>query len=617
MRTPAVASPGADVTPGSGIVRRLPALPRPTVAALLATGVFVAALLVPVVVSAGLALALDGRVMPRVEVAGVDVGLLTAAEAEARLRGTLPDVTTGYLVISLDGERTRVPLAEVGRDHDYAGLVAAALAVGRGGDLWADGQARLAALAFGSYVPDAVAVDRALLDRLVVDTATRAYTPPIDAAVITNPNGTYAIRLPETGRRIHPDVIRAAVLSAALQPQPAEPVAELATEPIPFIVTQVHAAEAAGAARAMFASPLALTDGGDAFVVEANDVRAAITFGIRLDGSYGVLLDRAVLAEALGAHASAIHREPQDATFTFNGATPTGVQAAVTGRGLNVPATVAAMVDGHEQRGAGIEITGVPLAASVVEPGLTTATASELLPQLVRLSTWTTRYVPSPGNGFGANISIPAMDIDRMVILPGEDFDFWRDIGPVTFERGFSYGAAIIDGRSTGNLAIGGGICSTSTTIFNTALRAGLQMGARANHYYYIDRYPMGLDATVFANSTFEQSMTFTNDTDGPIVIRSFASPGVVRFDLWGLPTNRVVTFSTPVIWNRTYGVDTVQRTPSLPTGTAKRVEYPHHGFSVTVTRTVRDGTSGEVIHNNVYNSYYQTVNGVTLVGTG
>ena len=101
-----------------------------------------------------------------------------------------------------------------------------------------------------------------------------------------------------------------------------------------------------------------------------------------------------------------------------------------------------------------------------------------------------------------------------MVILPGENFDFWRDIGPVTFERGYSYGGAIIDGRSTGDQAIGGGICSTSTTLFNTALRAGLQMDARANHYYYIDRYPMGLDATVFATDTFSQSMGFTNDTD-------------------------------------------------------------------------------------------------------
>jgi vancomycin resistance protein YoaR len=617
MRTPAVASPGADVTPRSVIARRLDALPRSAALALLAAGVFLAMLLVPIVVSGGLGIVLEGRVMPRVAIAGVDVGLLNAAEAETRLRERLPDITTGHLVITLDGEATRVPLTEVGRDHDYAGLVASALAVGRTGDPWADGQDRLAALVLGTQIPDVVAVDPERLDQLVVDTATRTFTPPIDAAVVTNPDGTYAVTPPLEGRRIHPDVIRAAVVAAVLEPGADEPAIALTSEPIPITVTQGHAAAAAGAARAMFATPLRLVDGSDAYVVEADVIRAALSFGTRIDDSYGVLFDRAVLAEALSAHVTAIHRNPQDATFTFNGATPNGVQAAVTGRDLNVPGTVAAMIDGLELRGEGVATPEVALAATVVEPSLTTAAATEILPQLVRLSTWTTRYVPSSGNGFSRNISIPAMDIDRMVIMPGEDFDFWRDIGPVTAARGYSYGGAIIDGRSTGDQAIGGGICSTSTTIFNTALRAGLQMGARANHYYYIDRYPMGLDATVFATSTYEQSMTFTNDTAGPVVIRSFASPGLVRFDLWGLPTNRVVTFSAPTTWGHRNAADTVQYTSTMPAGTSKRVEFPHHGFSVSVTRTVRDATTGEVIHSNIYNSYYQTVNGVTLVGTG
>ena len=36
-------------------------------------------------------------------------------------------------------------------------------------------------------------------------------------------------------------------------------------------------------------------------------------------------------------------------------------------------------------------------------------------------------------------------------------------------------------------------------------------MGARRNHYYYIDRYPIGLDATVFkSGSGSTQTMSFT-----------------------------------------------------------------------------------------------------------
>jgi vancomycin resistance protein YoaR len=331
-----------------------------------------------------------------------------------------------------------------------------------------------------------------------------------------------------------------------------------------------------------------------------------------------VILNRTTLSGAVDQLGVAIQGEPTNAGFAFNGdGPPSGIIPAIRGRTLNVAGTVDAIVAGLHRRGAGRDVPGVVLSASFVEPTLTTADAEAILPNLVRLSTWTTYYVPGDGNGYGANISIPAVDIDGMVILPGETFDFWRDIDPVTPEHGYTYGGAIIGGRSTGGVALAGGICSTSTTLFNTALRAGLQMDARMNHYYYIDRYPMGLDATVFETDYFSQTMSFTNDTEGPLIIRSFTDWGLVRFDLWGLPINRVVSFTNPIVTNRTYAIETIEYTSSLPTGTSQRVEYMHHGFDVTVTRVVTDGTTGEVIHQDTYDSSYKTVNGIILVGTG
>ena len=153
------------------------------------------------------------------------------------------------------------------------------------------------------------------------------------------------------------------------------------------------------------------------------------------------------------------------------------------------------------------------------------------------LASWTTWYVPGEGNFWNANIHIPAWDLDGKVIAPGEWFEFWQGIGPVTLERGYGYGGAIIGGRSVPNGALAGGICSTSTTLFNAAMRAGLEIGKRTNHSYYIDRYPMGLDATVLKTDTWETDMTFRNDTENPIVIRSYTGNGWVRFDIWASPT--------------------------------------------------------------------------------
>ena len=616
MRSPAVVTPEAELTPGADRLRRVH-VPPLAAGALLSAAVFAGMVAIPVLVSAGMGLAFDGRVMPRVEVAGVDVGFLTATQAEAQLRERLPDLGAGELTIVVDGVPSTVPLSRVGRDHDYSALIQAAMAVGRSGNAWADGQQRLATLIMGSQVADAAIVDPERLDRLVIDTATQTFVPPTEAAVVTNPDGTYAIATPADGRRVDPAAIRTALMAALVGPAAGAPVAELTSEPVPFTITRAQAAHAAAAARAMVGAPLALADGDDTYTVASDDIQAAIGFGVGPDDEYGVILDRIALSATVSTLADGIRRDPTDAGFIFNANGPSAVQPAVRGRALNVEGTVSAIVAGLERRGRGIEVPAVALSASFVEPILTTAGATEILPDLIRLSTWTTWYVPSDGNGYGANISIPAMDLDGMVILPGEDLDFWRDIGPVTFERGYTYGGAIIGGRSTGGVALAGGICSTSTTLFNTALRAGLQMGERMNHYYYIDRYPTGLDATVFATDYFTQTMSFTNDTDSPLIIRSYASPGMVRFDLWGLPTNRVVTFSQPAMWNATYGHDTVEYTSSLRTGVSQRVEYIHNGFEVNVVRTVRDATTNEVIHTETYYSNYKTVNGVVLVGTG
>lgn len=230
------------------------------------------------------------------------------------------------------------------------------------------------------------------------------------------------------------------------------------------------------------------------------------------------------------------------------------------------------------------------------------------------MSSWTTYYVPGEGNFWGANISIPARDIDRKVLAPGEWFDFWNAIGPVTTARGYGQGGAIIGGRSVADGAIAGGICSTSTTIFNAALRAGLEIGQRTNHYYYINRYPMGLDATVFQTDSYTLTMSFRNDTRSPIIIRSYTGAGFVRFDLWGVPDGRTVALTRPIVTNRRAAKETTVVSSDLKAGQARRVEYPHDGFDASVTRYVRDA-AGTLIHQDLFNSAYRPVAGITEVG--
>ena len=108
--------------------------------------------------------------------------------------------------------------------------------------------------------------------------------------------------------------------------------------------------------------------------------------------------------------------------------------------------------------------------------------------------------------------------------------------------------------------------------------------------------------------------MRFRNDTAYPLLIRGTTGVDFVRFEIWGPPTGRTVTFSRPIVKNVVQATDSVQETTSIPAGTKKRIEYPVSGMQVWVTRTVRDA-AGTVIHSDTWYSNYKRVNGILLVG--
>ena len=364
----------------------------------------------------------------------------------------------------------------------------------------------------------------------------------------------------------------------------------------------------------MSAQQLNLTGAGHRLKISAPKLASLITFGALADGGWGASVDQEALAKLLRPVADRVAVAPRNASFAWGGGGAVGFFPGEAGRKLKAKATVASVVAALEQRAAGSSKPGAALAMGVVQPALTNAEARAAAPQMELLSTWTTYYVPGDGNFWGANINIPAQDLNGRVVASGEWFEFWQGIGPVTLERGYGYGGAIIGGRSVANGALAGGICSTSTTLFNAAMRAGLEIGQRVNHSYYIDRYPMGLDATVFKTDSYETDMTFRNDMATPVVIRSYTGNGFVRFDIWGIPDGRTVSLSAPTTSNPGTAIETTVVNPSLAPGTVKRVEYMHNGFDAVVTRWVRDA-NGNIIHQNTWSSHYRTVNGVTEVG--
>ena len=128
----------------------------------------------------------------------------------------------------------------------------------------------------------------------------------------------------------------------------------------------------------------------------------------------------------------------------------------------------------------------------------------------------------------------------------------------------------------------------------------------------------MGLDATVYSNGATTWDMRFTNDTQYPIVIKSWISGGrsqaAIHIQLWSKPNGRTTVFSKPVITDRVAASDGTQYVPSLPAGQKTyRKEYPTPGFNAVVSRTVTDAT-GAVIWHNTWSSHYTKVDGLLQI---
>jgi vancomycin resistance protein YoaR len=287
---------------------------------------------------------------------------------------------------------------------------------------------------------------------------------------------------------------------------------------------------------------------------------------------------------------------------------------SVYGQEIDADAAVSAVVSALESRGSGTPGRTVNFAVVPVAPEFGDSEATAIVKKVRRLGRWTTRFTVNEFNGGGQNIRRPARLINGTVVAPGEMFDFIDAAGPFTRRNGYTDGAAIIHGNTKPDGIVGGGLCSASTTLFNAVLRAGFQIDQRHNHAFYITRYPVGLDATIWENGRTRKSMRFTNDTAYPILIKGAYEHGAVTFSVYGVPDGRKVKFSKPTIKDEQEAKNYVIYTNDLPPGKFEQVEFRSPGFWSSVTRTVRDA-AGNVIHKDTFTSDYRNVNGRYMVG--
>ncbi len=169
----------------------------------------------------------------------------------------------------------------------------------------------------------------------------------------------------------------------------------------------------------------------------------------------------------------------------------------------------------------------IPL--KVLTPNVTTnMIGNEAFPD--QLSEFSTRYVNNPNRT--TNLRLAANKINGTVVMPGETFSYNKVVGERTIAAGYKDAAIYVDGETVDGLA--GGICQVSTTLYEAALYANLEIVERLNHQFVPSYIGAGLDATVVWGLTDFQ---FKNNRNYPIKILCSVENGVCYFQIRGLAT--------------------------------------------------------------------------------
>ncbi len=203
------------------------------------------------------------------------------------------------------------------------------------------------------------------------------------------------------------------------------------------------------------------------------------------------------------------------------------------------------------------------------------------------------------------NIQTGADALDGVLVKPGQEFSLMETLGEIEAKTGY-LPELVIRGNET-IPEYGGGLCQIGTTVFRTALGAGLEITERRNHSYRVSYYePAGTDATIYSP---KPDFKFLNNTTDHIMIQSRIEGDDLYFDFWGTSDGRLASTTYPVIYNIKEPPETKYiESEEMEPGEVKCTERAHNGadayFDYTITYPETTIAPAQVIEERFYSRY-------------
>lgn len=545
----------------------------------------------------GYSIAYSSKVYANVTLGDANLGGKNKAEVENYIKQKSEDFLKSpfRLRYQPDGEAAshyEINPSEIGLVFDTEKTINRAFGYGRDGSIVNNFVQQLLSLIKPYRIEAAYAINQEALDKKLQVIAESTDIPEKDYEITYAGEGQYKLKSEkQTGKRIPQEKIRASVVNQISEIKMRE--YAFSTELYEPKVTSENAeAKLRAANKILAAGELKLAYSELTYSFDVDTIGGIIKSRPK-EGDLELYMDQTKAAKQIENIAQVLNRAPKNAILQASGTGITAFQLSEDGRELDREKTLidvgnallARATDGVTD----INTRSVNLSVKVTEPEISSSSLDSYgLKELV--ATATTDFRKSPANRVH-NITVGTNAISGTLLKPGEEFSTLAKLGEIDASAGYLPELVIKENRTIPEY--GGGLCQVSTTLFRTAMNAGMQITARSNHKYRVSYYepPVGMDATIYDPAP---DFKFINNYSSHILIQGKVVGTKVLFEFYGTKDSRVVEVGTPDLYDIVEPGPAIEiPSDTLPAGQRQQLEKAHAGASTKFHyKVTRDGTT-------------------------
>jgi vancomycin resistance protein YoaR len=292
-------------------------------------------------------------------------------------------------------------------------------------------------------------------------------------------------------------------------------------------------------------------------------------------------------------------RLPKDAEFDFNGGN-IKVTQHLNGTEVDVAVLKSDIVSMIHTGGT----VNVPL--RIVEPVIKAEFYEKINGKIGEFST----SFKGSAAGRVNNIKLSANAFKGVLLMPGDELSYNETTGPRMASAGYQEAPVILNGELTPGM--GGGVCQTSTTLYNALLLADLEIIERSPHSMPPAYVPKGTDGAV---ATGYLDLVFKNNFDYPVYFDSEVDGTRVYFYIYGDMRSRDYSVKIDTQLNATIPYKIHENLdPTLPPGARVLIQEGRTGYKVSTFKSIIK--NGEVVSTErISSDYYRERDFIYKIG--